>query len=948
MPDLRVPTARTSTTGTPVRMLLALLAAVTVLAGCAPGPTAAGPGTAPELGFERYQLANGLDVILRRDERVPIASINLQYHVGPADEGPGRTGFAHLFEHMMFQGSGHTGADTYFAHLEALGATNVNGHTTFDDTTYTEDVPANALETALWLESDRMGFLLNSLDAAQLANQQAVVRNERRENTESVPYGLSGEAVYQLLFPAGHPYHAGVIGSHTDIQAARLADVRDFFRRYYVPDNASLAIVGNIDVAATKALVQKYFGSIPRGPRPPEPRVAISAADREQRLTVTDQVELPAVTMAWVTPPIYAPGDADADIAAYVLGGSATSRFHRKLVHDTGIAQDVSAGQQSLRHGSVFTVSATAAPGHTADELETALQRELDALAATGPTPDEVATARTMYHSSAVFGLEHPADVAALFNQYEHDLGDPGAFDRDQRRYDEVGPDSVRRFVADQLTRTRRVVVHTVPGPKVLPPDPPAPDAPAATDPPAPRPDPREDWRYTVPVPGPSPAVPLPAARRLQLANGLPVYLVERHGLPVAYASLVSRWGSSADPLSQPGLADFTLDMLDKGTAHRDAMGISREVEALGATLGSSSGIDGGSIGVAAPSPRLDAAMTVLADVARNPSFPADELERERGELQVGQRQQQDDPSAIADTVLTRELFGQQNSVGRVGSEVGRALPTITRADLQRFHDAAFTPQTTALILAGDLTPEQAVALATAHFGDWRGNGVAPPAPGPAVPSPDRVFVVDQPGSGQTTLLLGQPGVTQRAPDLPALTVLNTVLGGGFSSRINMNLRERHGYTYGASSSLVSGRDLGLITLSTSTRADVSAAAVQQLLTEVTAVRDSPVGPAELAQAKDSLSRSLPAAFTTAADTAGTVGSLYLDDLPPDYYQQLPARIAAVDAADVQAAARAHLDPDRMTIVAVGDRATLDPQLTAAGLGPIAHRAPDGDPLPQG
>ena len=949
MPDERAHTARWRTaTRSPIPLLLAAATAISLVAGCGPAPTDTDQWTTPELAVDHYTLANGLDVILRRDERVPIASINLQYHVGPANEGPGRTGFAHLFEHMMFQGSGHTAPDAYFAHLEAAGATNVNATTDYDETTYTEDVPANALELALWLESDRMGFLLDSLDQAQLANQQSVVRNERRESVESVPYALSNEALDGLLFPAGHPYHSGIIGSHTDIQAAQLADVRDFFTRYYAPNNASLAIVGNIDVAATKALIEKYFGGIPRGPEPTEPQVALPNPTHEQRMTVTDQVELPAVTMAWVTPSFYAPGDAEADVAAGVLGGGRTSRLYENLVHRTGIAQDVSASQQSLRYGSVFTISATATPGHTPEELEAAIQKELDALVAGGPSPAELSATTTMFRSEALFGLEHPAAVADLLNRYERYFGEPNSLNRDLDRYTAIDAAAVQRFAAEQLTRDRRVVVYTVPGVKVLPPDPPAPANPAATEPAAPRPASREEWRNTVPEPGQSPAVPLPTAQRFQLDNGLPVYLVESHSLPLGYASLVSRWGSAADPADRPGLAGLTLDMLDEGAGGRDGLSIAREIESLGGGLGSSAGVDGSSVGVSAPAPQLGPAMAVLSDVVRTPSFPPDELERVRGEYLVAQQQAHDDPSAIASTVMSRELFGAQHPFGQVGADVAKGLSAITREDLQHFQQAAFSPETSALILAGDLTVDQARTLATQYFGGWRGTGTNPPPPVPPTPSSDRVFVVDQPGAGQTTLLLAQPGVRRADPDLPELMVMNTVLGGGFSSRINLNLRERHGYAYGASSSLSTGRDLGLITLQTNTETGVTGAAVQQLLAEVTAIRDTPVSPEELNLAKDSLRRSLPAAFTTSGDTADSVGELFIYDLPPDYYQRLPAEIADIDAADVQAASRAHLQPDQMKIIAVGDRTQLDPQFAEAALGPITYRTPDGTPTAQG
>jgi zinc protease len=914
-----------------------------VVAGCAPSPPRDGHWPPIDLGFEKYTLDNGLEVILRKDDRVPVAAVNLWYHVGPADEVKGRTGFAHLFEHMMFQGSGHTGPDSYFPHLESVGGTGINATTNFDYTDYTEDVPSNALETALWLESDRMGFLLDTLDQAQLSNQQSVVRNERRENTESVPYGLSGEAVYQQLFPEGHPYHAAIIGSHDDIQAATLTDVRDFFRRYYVPNNASLAIVGDIDVAATKALIQKYFGSIPRGADVPGPQVEAPRSTSERRLTVTDQVELPAVTMAWVTPPAFAPGDAEAGVAAAVLGGGKTSRLFEALVYRTGIAQDVSASQESLGHGSVFTISATAAPGHTADELEAAIQRELDAFAADGPTQEELAAVETMIRSGTVFGLEQPATVAEQLNRYNHYLGDPGYLNKDLQRYGDVTAAGVKAFVVEQLSRERRLVVHTVPGTKVLPPDPPAPAqalAQAATRAPS-----AEPWRDTVPEPGPAAPPSLPDAQRFELTNGLPVYLVEKHGLPLAAASLVSRWGSAADPLGRSGLAEFSADMLNEGTQTRDSLGIAREVESLGATLSTSADGESSSIDVAAPAPQLGAAMAVMSDVARTPTFPPDEVERVRGELLTGLAQQGDDPSAIASTVVSSELYGDQHSYGQTGADTVAGLKAITREDLQRFHQEAFTPADSALILAGDLTVEEARTLAETRFGGWRGAATAPPPAGPPNPSPERVFVVDHPGSNQTTLELAQPGVALSDPDYLKLTVLNAVLGGGFSGRVNLNLRERHGYAYGASSSVSAGRGVGLITLDADVQSRYTGASIRELLTEVSALRDTPVSDDELALAKQSLGQSLPAAFSTVGSAAGTTAALYLSDLPADYYRRWPDALAAISAADVQAVARTRLQPDQMKIVAVGDRAQIDGQLAELDLGPIAYRNPDGTPV---
>jgi zinc protease len=337
-----------------------------------------------------------------------------------------------------------------------------------------------------------------------------------------------------------------------------------------------------------------------------------------------------------------------------------------------------------------------------------------------------------------------------------------------------------------------------------------------------------------------------------------------------------------------------------------------------------------------------------MSDIVRAPTFPPAEIDRLRGESLVALQQQVDDPVAAASTVVSRELYGPRHPYGHTTAEVDAGLTATTREDLQRFHQLAFTPRTSALILSGDLTADQARALATEHFGSWSGTGTDPPPPGPPSPASERVFVVDLPGAPQTTLALAQPGISVTDPDATAMRVMNAVLGGGFTSRINVNLRERHGYTYGASSSLDLGRDVGLLTLQTNVSTESTAASIRELLNEVAAMRDAPVGAEELARAKDSLSLSLPADFATGTSTAAAVGQLYLANLPPDYYQDLPAAIARTDAEDVQAVARAHLQPEEMKVVAVGDPTQIDPQLTQLALGPVAYLNPDGTPLATG
>jgi zinc protease len=934
--------------------LVALLAVgVAGLASRSSGPEAM-PAPRIDLRTEKYRLANGLEVILRRESRLPVVAVNLWYHVGPANEEAGRTGFAHLFEHMMFEGSGHVEEGEADRLLEAAG-TSENASTNFDYTNYiVPDVPANQLELALWLQSDRMGFLLDRLDQASLSNQQAVVRNERRENYDDAPYGLADEELYHRLFPAGHPYHADIIGSHADIQAARLDDVRAFFRQYYVPNNASLVIVGDIDAAPTKALVEKYFGTIPRGADVPRRVVPAPLLTKEERVSLTDTVELPRVIMGWLTPPIFEPGDYDATVTSRLLNGTRASRLSRRLVHDLRIAQSVSTDIASMGNASVFTVTATAKPGHTLVELEAAIDAELADLARRGPTPAEVNAAKTAIIARTVRGLDNLGDFSGLADQlnfFNHYLGSPDGLNEDLRRTAAVTPDQVRRFTARHLDPGRRVVVEVTPGQKMLVDDPPAPAEPAATDgagtqPEATPPASAEPWRNTVPEPGPMPAAPAPPVQRFTLANGMAVWLVESHRLPTVSASLVSRLGSASDPPDRPGLADLTTDSLDGGTTQRDALGLSRELEAAGATLGDDTGKDGTWLTVNSLTGRAKATLAILADVARNPTFPADEVERVRDASIVSLRQNRDDADTIADTVALREVYGAGHPYGHRSSGTEDGLRAATIDDLRRAHARAFTPATTALLLSGDLTAAEARTLAEDAFGSWttgdrsrRPEGGIPPAAGPPAGTPDRILVVDKPGASQTALVLAAPGLARADPDFELVLVTNQIFGGGFASRLNNNLRETHGYTYGAYSDVDALRGIGLITISMAVQGPSTADAVGEALHEAESLATSGVTAEELARATQYLAGSARTLFDTNSATLSTLRTLYLDDLPADYFQTRPARLARITTADVAAAARRRFAPGGFTVVAVGDRAAIEGPLRALNLGPVGFRS---------
>jgi zinc protease len=894
--------------------------------------------------FEKVRLPNGLEVILRPDHRLPIVAVNLWYHVGPANETRGRTGFAHLFEHMMFQGSGHVPEDGHFRLLEGAGASLINGTTDFDRTNYLEDLPSNQLELALWLESDRMGFLLDRLDATMLANQQDVVRNERRQSVENAPYGLVEEHLWHLLFPEGHPYYASVIGSHEDIQAARLEDVRDFFRRYYAPNNASIAIVGDFDVEPTKKLVEKYFGSIPAGPPVPKIEVVTPPLVDERRAVVTDQVELPRLLMAWLSPPIFQAGDAEAEMAARILGGGKASRLYKKLVYDLKIAQSVSAGQISLTLGSVFQIAGTAKPGHTADELEREIDQELTRFAAEGPTETEVDGARNSIQASIWMSLESLggfSGVADRLNRYNHHLGDPGYLEKDLARYDRVRPAALRQFVGQWLARDRRVVVHGIPGEKQLPPDPAAPPMPEPELGAGP-PESAESWRDRPPTAALASLTKPPRPRQFRLDNGLTVYLAESHALPVIAADLVLRSGSAVDPPDRHGLAGFTFSMLDEGTATKDALGLAHELESMGAFMSSSAGSDGGYVWIRCLKPKAQEAMSLWSEVALAPSFPESEIERVRNERLTALLQRRDSPSQTATRVLYPALYGPEHPYGHIVLGDETALQQIGREDLVRFYQSRFSPADAALVFAGDLTEDEARALAERGFGAWKGEPL--PAFGSATGRPisERVVLVDRPDSPQTSLLVAQMGVPRSHPDFEPLSVMNQILGGLFSSRVNMNLRERHGYTYGAYSGVTESRGMGMFYLGASVRTDATGASIKEMFKEVESIRQDPVSDDELRLAKDSIVRALPAMFETTESTVSTLGTLFLHDLPLDFFERLPDRIEAMTPAQILDVTRRHLDPASLIVVAVGDRAQIEPQIAELGLGAITYRDADG------
>jgi zinc protease len=899
----------------------------------------------PRIAFEKYTLPNGLDVILSRDGRVPMVAVNLWYHVGPANEEPGRTGFAHLFEHMMFQSSKHVPPDSHFKLLEAAGASDINGTTDYDRTNYFETVPANQLELALWLESDRMGYLLDKVDQAALSNQQDVVRNERRQSIENQPYGLAEEALVQSLYPKGHPYYGNVIGSHEDIQAVKLDDVRRFFRQFYSPNNASLAIVGDFDPAQAKALVEKYFGTLKRGPEVPAIKAETPRITSERRKVVKSRVELPRLYMAWVTSPILKPGDADADVASNILGGGRSSRLYKKLVYEKQIAQTVSAQQYSLILGSIFQIEATARPGHTVEELEKAIDEELAAFRARPADPGEVEQARNTIETNIIGGLERLGGfggVADRLNSYNHYLGTPDYLTKDIERYRAVTGNSLQAFAKDQLATNARAVLHVVPGEPDAVSQVPTPPASAAAQSGGESINADEPWRTQVPGAGPARPLQLATPASATLSNGLTLILSERRGLPIVAANLVLRTGSDANPLDKPGMANFVAAMLDEGTSKRNALQIADDVARLGATVSTGSSMDATTISARSLTKNFPATLDILADVTLNPSFPAEEIERQRASRLAQLVQQRDNPGQVAAQVTAAALYGSRHPYGysEIGTEA--SVKALTRDDMVAFWKQNFVPNNSALVAAGDISMDELRALAENAFGAWQRGTPAKPELGAPTTTAARVVVVDKPGSPQTQVRVASIGAARSSPDFRPMQVMNIALGGLFSSRINMNLREEHGYTYGASSQFSFRRAPGPFQVASGVRTDVTGPAVAEIFKEVRGMVDRPVSEDELKKAKDSLANSLPGAFESSANAVNNFSNVFIYDLGLDYYSRYAEQVNAVTADQTLAAAKKYLVPSGMVVVAVGDKAQIEPQLRKLNLGAMEVRDTEG------
>jgi len=899
----------------------------------------------PPVKYREITLKNGLRVIMHVDKTTPIVAVNLWYHVGSKNEVVGRTGFAHLFEHMMFQGSKNYDAD-YFTPLQEAGAS-LNGSTNPDRTNYWEVVPSNFLETALFLEADRMGGLLEAMTQEKLDNQRDVVKNERRQNYDNQPYGTAGEKAVALMYPKDHPYHWTTIGSLDDLTAASMDDVKAFFRQYYVPNNASLVIAGDFDPKDAQKLVEKHFGGIASGapikrPNPPMPKL-----DKEIRVQYEDSVQLPRLYMSWHTVPDFDKDAAALSVLSGILSGGRGSRLTSNLVFDKQIAQTVQAFNQAQEIAGRFQIVATARPNKTLDEIEKELNLEIERIKKEPPTADEIARTLNQFESGFIFGMQSVGGFGGKsdqLNRYATFLGKPDSFQADLERFRKVTPADVSRVANTYLT-DKRLVMSFVPRPKgkEMPKMNAAADRQASVSK-------KEKTKIDdskLPKPTANPKFALPKIEKTKLSNGLEVWLVKQDELPIVTMNMVFKTGTTADPQGLTGVGDTTSSLLDDGTKTRSAVEIANEVQSIGAQLSSGSGDDSSSVSILTLTKHFDKALDIYADVIQNAEFPEAEVESWRRRALVGLLQRRDNANAISGLVYNRILYGDAHPYGVSSSE--KSVKAIKRDDLKKFYSTYYRPNNAVLIVVGDTDLKMLTPKLEAKFKDWKAGEISAMTL-PNAPTRDKatIYVVDRPGAAQSVISIGQIGVARDNPDYFPLQVMNTLLGGAFTSRINMNLREDKGYTYGARSGFSYRRGAGPFTASAGVQTAVTKESVIEFLKEIRGVRgEIPVTPQELEYNKQSLIRSYPRNFETIDQIAGQLSNVVTYGLPDTYFNDFISRVNAVTIEDVNRVANKYLTPDKLAIVVVGDRKTIEPGLKQIdGLGSsIIYLDADGNPI---
>jgi zinc protease len=877
----------------------------------------------PKIDFEKYTLANGLQVILSVNRNIPAVNVNLWYHVGSKNEQQGKSGFAHLFEHMMFQGSKHVQGE-YLALIERAGANlrtgGVNGTTNEDRTNYFQTVPTTSLEYALWMEADRMGFLDDVLTQESFANQQDVVKNEKRQGDNS-PYSAVQYLVAEHLYPYGHPYAHTVIGSMDDLNNATLEDVKDFFNTWYVPNNCTLTLCGDFDPAEAKRLIQKYFGPIPAGKPLSRPGVNIPVLASTKRVHARDRVPAARVEFVYAVPQQYSPEEAPLDAAAEILGQGKSSWLYRRLVSELKLANNVRVRNSCREIAGQFHIVVTAREGADIQSITSEIDAQIQAFAKQGPSQDDLARFKAGAAMQFISGLERIGGfggIADRLNGYNTYLGTPDYFQQDYDRYQQVSTDAVMRDFRKWIAEAHRLEVYITPESSG-------------------RPDAEEFDRSTPPSTDGNVAFQPPSVERETLQNGLEIVVARRSHLPLLSARLLIRTQDQLESAEKAGRSSITADMLDEGTATRDAIRIKEDLDNIGASLNVSGSKMSAAVSLRTLVMHLDAAFEILSDVVLNPTFPEKEFERVRRQMIDGIKRGKNDPSTIASQLYSTMLYGAEHPLGRSSGGSETSVANLTTADVRETWNTYWKPNNAVLIFVGDITLEQAVSLARTYLGSWKASDIpAQSLPPVTEPASHAIYLYDRPAAQQSEIRIGGVAPDRYSPDYHVLQLTNALLGGAFSSRLNLNLRENKGYTYGAFSRVGAGKGYGTWLATAGVQTAFTKEALHEFRKEIEGMSGSiPVKDEELSNMKSNLLRGYTQNFESNDMVLGQLASLLSFDLPTSELEAYLAATSSQTVESVTAAAQRHLRFTNGVTVIVGDLNITGPAAKQLGWGPV-------------
>ncbi len=881
--------------------------------------------TTKAVPYEKYTLPNGMTVILHEDHTLPVASVNIWYYVGGKDERPGRSGFAHLFEHLMFMGTKRVAGSDFDNIMEAGGGWN-NATTSEDRTNYFEMGPAELLPTLLWLEADRLEDLGKYMTQEKLDKQREVVRNERRQSYENRPYGKADLRVIGLMFPEGHPYHIPVIGTHEDLEAATVEDVKNFFGTYYVPSNASLVVAGDFNPTEVKPLIAKLFGTLPRGSDVVHAAAKPVKLDKLIRVTETDNVEFARTIMVYHSPAHFASGDAEMDLAAAVLSSGISSRLYQKLIYENELAIDVNAYQASMLLGSLFFIEATAKEGVSQDSLETAIDEVLREFVAKGPTKAELERERAQVEFRTLRGLQSILSRANLLNSYQFFFGEPDSFKRDLDRYRNATTEDVRSWAEKTLTPDARLILRVVPELK------------------SPKTNPRDAQPQVATAAAFSPLVPDTFA----LSNGITVHYWQRKELPLTNMTVMFPYGTTSDPKGRAGLATLTADMLDEGCGTLSAVAFADALDQLGASFNVSSGLESTTASLSVLSRNFGEALALASSAIMAPRFDSKEWRRVH-DLHVQElKQRLDQPTYVASTVSMRAFFGDLHpfSRPRLGTVVTAQATALEEAKI--FHERLYRPSAAVIFVASNLTKADIRTELEKTFGPWRDAketpGLTAPSFAAARPVGRKLYIVDRPGAVQTVIRFTMPGAAYNDPRRIPLQLFNTILGGSFTSRLNQNLREAKGYTYGARSSFTMSPSVGYLTAGSSVRADVTGASIGEFLKEFAAIRSGDITNVEAHKTRTTQRMRTMQAFEGLGGIIGAGVTLVRNGQPFAQLAQDLDAMAKIGNTDLNRLAYDAIPLDQSVLVLVGDRDRILKQIQDLDLPNPIELTTTGDP----